>query len=245
MNASAAAISDWKVHEHGPLEQLASNLWRVEGALPEMPLRRHMLVVRLLSGELLIHNAVATRDDVREAIEALGEPAILVVPNAWHRLDAGRFKARYPSVKVYCPRGTEQKVGTVVPVDGNYEDLAALLGDSAGVTVEHLAGMKPGSQEGVFTIASDDGVSLVFNDAVFNQPHVPGLFGLIYRLVGSSGGPKVTRVAKLAMLKDTKAFKAQLLRLADTPKLVRVIPGHIDVIRDDAAGVLRSVANAL
>ena len=235
----AEPSSTWNVLDHGPLERLADNLWRVEGAVPRLPLRRQMLVVRLDGGRLLIFNGVAVRDDVRAEIEALGTPTYLIVPNAWHRLDAPAFKARYPDLKVYCPARGRRKVGQVVPIDGTYDDFP----DEPSISFEHLEGST--KLEGVMKVRCDDGVTLVFGDALFNQPHLKGLHGIILRLIGSSGGPRVTRMARFAIVKDRTAFKAHLLRLADTEGLNRLVPAHIDVIHKDAAAVLRSVAQRL
>ena len=47
------------------------------------------------------------------------------------------------------------------------------------------------------------------------------------------------------LVKDKDALKSHLLRLADTPNLARVVPGHGSIIEDDPAGVLRAVAGTL
>jgi hypothetical protein len=83
------------------------------------------------------------------------------------------------------------------------------------------------------------------NDIVFNQPHLPGFFGWTYRLLGSSGGPKVTRVAKLVLVRDHAALRAHLLRLAGTPDLRRVIVMHGVTVRSGAPEMLRAVAGTL
>src|SRR5689334_19384503 len=95
----------WTVLEHGPLEQLADNLWRVQGAVPGMSLRRNMTVVRRRDGSLLLHSPIALDEPRRTELERLGKIAVIVVPNAGHRLDAPAYKARYPEVTVFCPRG--------------------------------------------------------------------------------------------------------------------------------------------
>ena len=169
-------------------------------------------------------------------LEAWGTPAVMVVPNGWHRLDARIFKDRYPGLTVLCPRGARGKVSQVVPVDGSYDQLE---GDAA-VRLFHVDGVK--QTEGVLEVRSDDGVTLVFNDLIFNLPHMPGLFGLIYRLVGSTGGPRVTRIGKLVMIKDRRAVADHLLRLADTPDLRRVIVSHGAMESTDPAGMLRAAA---
>ena len=47
------------------------------------------------------------------------------------------------------------------------------------------------------------------------------------------------------MVKDKRAYADHLRALADTPDLVRVMPGHITPIVKDATGVLRRVADEL
>jgi hypothetical protein len=74
---------------------------------------------------------------------------------------------------------------------------------------------------------------------------MPGLFGLIYRLVGSTGGPRVTRIGKLVMIKDRRAAVDHLLRLADTPDLRRVIVSHGAMESTDPAGMLRAAAASI
>lgn len=232
------AFDSWNPLDHGPLEQLADNLWRVEAALPDMGLRRHMIIVRTPDGRLLFHNGVAVNDEVREQIEALGKPTWLVVPNGWHRLDAHAYKERYGNLDVICPPGARSHVEKVVPVDFTYDELPPI----PGVRAEVLDGLKPPGAEGVLIVESEDGTTLIFNDAVFNQPHLPGVFGFVYKTLGQSGRPKVSIITKMMMVKNKKAFRDHLSRLADIEGLVRVIPGHIRVIDEDAARVLREVA---
>lgn len=234
-----AAFERWTPLPHGPVERLADNLLRVEGSLPDMPLRRVMTVARLGDGRLLCHNAIALDEQGLRAVEALGAPALLLVPNGWHRLDARAWKARYPSLRVYCPAGARKRVEQVVAVDGSYDDVPA----DAAVRARHLEGV--GRGEGVLEVRSPDGVTLVLNDIVFNQPHLPGFFGLVYRLLGSSGGPKVTRFARWFMVKDRAALRADLERLAATPDLRRVIVSHVVPIVERPAEVLREVAATL
>jgi hypothetical protein len=110
--------------------------------------------------------------------------------------------------------------------------------------VEHLDGVAKG--EGVLTVRSPGGVSLVFNDAIFNLPHGSGVAGFIFRYVtDSTGGPRVTRVFRMLGLKDKMKFATHIKKLADTPDLVRVIVSHHRMITDEPAAVLRGVAEAL
>lgn len=233
------AFSTWSVFPHGPIEKLASNLWRVTGKLPDVPLERVMIIARMEDGRLLIHNAIALEDEAMRELEGWGAPAFLVVPNGWHRLDCAIFAERYPDAKVVCPAGSRKRVEQVVSVDLSYDELP----DDSAVELAHLDGMK--QVEGVLKVRSAEGVTLVFNDLIFNLAHQPGFSGLMFRLMGSSGGPRVTRVMRLLAVKDKKAVRAHLERLAGTPDLARIIPGHGDPIERDVATTLRQIARRL
>src|SRR5687767_7163258 len=114
----AKCFQEWKVLPHGPIEKLEDNLWRVEGSLPGgMPLKRVMTVARLRDGQLVIHNAIALGPAEMAELERFGKPAYLIVPNAYHRLDAKIWKDRYPQIAAGCPAGARAKVSEVVPVD--------------------------------------------------------------------------------------------------------------------------------
>lgn len=235
----AKAYDKWTVLEHGPIEVVADNLWRIEGSLPNMPLRRVMTVVRTESGDLLIHNGIALNDDAMKRLEEWGIPRYLIVPNAWHRLDARVWKDRFPALRVIAPRGALTKVEEVLPVDSTYDEVPL----PSELQLEHLDGLA--QQEGVLRVRSSDGVTLVFNDVIFNMPNLPGMQGLVMRLLGSSGGPRVTRMSKMFVVKDRKALRAHLERLASDPDLRRIIVSHHQMIITNASETLRAVAASL
>lgn len=222
----------WTVLPHGPLQQLEENLWRVEGGLPRGPLKRVMTVVRRSDGALLVHSAIAMDASSMAQLDALGPVAHIVVPNGFHRMDAPRFKARYPKARVYCPPGARKRVAQVVAVDGDY---ASYRGD-ASCELQLLDGLK--GREGIVRVTSRAGVTLVFNDAIFNMPHGTGLAGWFFRSVtASTGGPRVSRLMKTFVVSDKTAFRAHLTSLAETPRLIRVIVSHHETLEGEAARV--------
>ena len=236
----AKAHDHWKVLPHRPLEKLCDRLWRVEGDLEGMPLARVMTVARRADGRLVVHNAVALEDDAMQQIESWGEVGFLVVPNGYHRLDARVFHERYPSARVLCPAGATKRVAQVVSVSGSYDEFPA---DEA-VSLQTLDGT--GGAEGAMLVRADDGTSVVLNDAVFNMPHVRGFTGFVLRrITASTGGPRVSRVARLFMIEDKAAFAAHLARLAELPDLRRVVVSHHETIDVEPARVLREVAASL
>jgi len=232
-------MAEWTVLEHGALQQHAENLWTIEGSLPNMGLPRTCTVIRRDDGGVLLHSAIALSDEGMAALAALGPLAGIIVPNAMHRLDAPAYKARFPDVPVYCPPEARAAVEEKVSVDATYDSFP--VGDDVWMfPVDGVAGA-----EWVIAVRSEDGLSLVFTDTLFNLPHQSGFGGLIMRLLGSSGGPKVTRIARWMMVKDKTALGKSMARLAELPDLRRVIPGHGDIITDNAAEILRGVAATL
>jgi len=245
------AMSDdntsWAVSlPHDPMEQLADNLWRVEGDLEGMPLRRVMTVARLKSGDLVLHSAIAMDDAGMEGLEALGRVAWIVVPNGWHRMDAPRFKARYPDATIVCPGGARAKVEQVVTVDHTYGELPQPDPDDDTVRFAEF-GDKP-QAEGCMLVRSEDGVTAVFGDTLFNLEPMDGCFGLVYgRLMGNAGSAKVTSLGKLMLFlsRTGKQTRRWMEQTADAEPLVRLVPGHGRVVREHAAATLRAVAARL
>lgn len=233
------ANDDWDLLPHGPLERLSENLFRVEGTLKGMSLRRNMVVAKLEDGGLVVHSAISVDEPTLQALLREGTPKVLLVPNGFHRKDAPAWKKRFPALKVLAPRGSRKKVEQVIAVDGTYDDFVS----DASVRLEHLAGT--GDGEGVMVVDSSDGVSLVLNDAVFNMDKKTDFMGnLVTTVMGSAPGPRVSRLAKLLLVKDKKAFRDELLRRAGTPRLVRLLVAHEKVSSGpDAAAALRKAAS--
>jgi hypothetical protein len=232
--------NDWKVLPHRPLEQLEENLWRVEGDLEGMTLKRVMTVARRTDGGVVVHNAIALDEAGMQALSEIGDPAFLIVPNGYHRIDAPRFKARFPDAKVFCPAGARKKVAQVVSVDGAYADFP----EDDAVRFEELDGTN--GAEGAMIVRSGTRTTLVLNDSMFNMPHQPGFTGWVFKAVTqSSGGPRVSRVFRWFVMKDRAALAAHFERLAELRGLARIVVSHHETVTTDCAGVLRSVAQSL
>lgn len=228
----------WTVPPHGQIEQLETNLWRVEASLKSPPLERVMTIAKLSTGGLVLHSVIALDDARMKELESLGPVAYIVVPNGWHRLDASSYKARYPEARVLAPKASRKKVAKVVAVDGTLEDLV-----DRDVKLGVVAGTR--GLEAMMTVTSGDRVSLVFTDVIFNMPHRTGLQGFVLKhLMASSGGPKVSRIGRTFLIKDKQAFAAQLEQLA-AHDVTRIIVAHNEVISVDPAGVLRGIAASM
>jgi hypothetical protein len=233
--------AEWNVLGHGPIETLAENLWWVSGDLPGMSLKRNMTVVRLPDGQLLIHNGIALNPEGMERLERWGTPSVLLVPNGMHRLDAPAYKRRYPALRVLAPVGSRKKVEQRVAVDGTYDDLPA----NDTVTLQTLAGTK--RLEGAMVVRSADGVTVVFNDIVFNMDKKTDFLGWAFTTVmGSAPGPRMSRLAKLLLVGDKAVLRGELQGLADLPGLTRLIVAHEKVAHGaDARAALVSALGYL
>jgi hypothetical protein len=234
----AKVHSSWKVLPHGPIERLSERVWRVEGALPNMPMKRVMTIAKRADGGLVIHNGICVADKELEQIKTWGRVAAIAVPNGYHRLDARVFHEKFPTARIICPEGARAKVAEVVPVTGGYRDEPV---DDA-VRFETLDGTK--GSEGAMIVRDASGTTLVLNDIVFNMPHVGGFSGfMLRRVTASTGGPRISRIARWFIARDKKALRAHLERLAQLPELRRVVVSHHQVI--DEPAVIRQLAATL
>jgi hypothetical protein len=224
---------------HGTVEALQPGLWAVVSSLPRGSMDRRMSIVRLSDGRLLFHNAVPLEEGAMRALEAQGEPAFLFVPSGFHRLDIHAWKVRYPRCRVLAPPGAAAAVARVVPVDGGPE----LLGPDPALEVQLLDGTR--GREAAVLARGGGETSLLFGDAVMNIPAGPGLEGLLLRLLGSSGGPRVTRIARFVLVADRAALAGHLRRLAALPDLRRLVPSHGDIVAEHASDVLGQIAARL
>jgi len=235
----AKVPTQWRVLPHEPIEKLSGRLWRVAGDLPGAPLKRVMTVARRDDGSLLVHNAIALGDAEMAELAAWGDVRTLLVPNGYHRLDAKIFRERFPAAKLYCPEGARARVAEVVPVDGTYADIPA----DGALEVQTLDGTR--QREGIMIVRDGGDTSLVLNDIVFNMPHRRGFGGLILRMLGSSGGAKITFIARRLVVADKAAVRAHLERLAALPGLRRIVVSHHETIAGEPGRVLAELAATL
>jgi hypothetical protein len=238
---SSQADTDWQILPHDPIQELSENLWRVEGALPQFSLRRVMSVVRLQDGRLLIHSAIAMDEASMKKLEAWGEPAVLLIPHRRHRMDAPRYKKRYPALRVFAPPAVMDKASEVVNVDGTFAE--APLDET--VSMQVLDGT--GEAEAALIVRSNDGVSVVLTEVVFDL-ELPRsvLLRAAIKLTGFGPGPVVTPVVKFELIKNKRELAAHLERLASIPELTRLIVGHSRMsVGPAAAAALRKAAASL
>lgn len=92
----------------------------------------------------------------------------------------------------------------------------------------------------------DGGHALVFTDALFNLDHMGGLHGFLLRYVSRSTGHfGLTRVGRVLLVRDKRAFATWLHELADHEGLRVICVGHGHAIVDEPSARLHAAAAAL
>lgn len=226
---------------HAPLREVDDGLWVLDSVVPGIPghaFPRTMTVVRLADGSLLLHNAVPADEPTMAELAGLGRISTLLLPSAFHCIDAHAMAAR-TGARVLCPAASRARIEEVVRVDG---DLTALPRDRS-VRWEPLAGNALG--EGVLVVERGGRRSYVLCDVLLAVPHLPGFWGLVWRLAGFTGRLGPSALWKRKVMTDGAALRRDLLRLAGAPGLVRLVPSHGPILDEDPAGVLRAVAARL
>jgi hypothetical protein len=235
----AKPFETWTVCPHGPIEKVTENLWRVAALVPGAPFPRTMIVGKLSDGRLVIHNGIALGEPEMKELQAWGTPAFLIVPSGAHRLDAKIFKDRYPGMRVIGPRGAKKKIDEIVKTD-------AAEGDFGDPDFRYELVDGTGEGEGALIVRSKSGTTLVLNDVLMNMQTLPGFGGFMMGLFGFTGPkPKVSGPARMLVVKDKKALRADLEKRATTPNLIRIEVGHGDAITSNPAGALRNAAATL
>lgn len=80
-----------------------------------------------------------------------------------------------------------------------------------------------------------EGKVLVLTDMLFNLPRLPGLDGLLFHWLGSTGFFGVTRIGRWLLLQDKRKFGEWLTQMARLPGLYAVCVAHGDAVIGGAA----------
>lgn len=237
----SAPLEHWKVLPHGPLTAIDDKVWTVTGTLrmPVGDFERRMTVARLRDGGLVVYSAIALDEDEMARLESLGRMAWLVVPGDDHRLDAGIWLQRYPTMHVAAPAGAREKALEVVPIESTTPDFGDP--DVRWITV-------PGTREheAALTVRGARGTTLILNDLIANLRHEHGFTGWMLRLMGFAGDePNIPGVRRLAMVKDANALADQLLAWSEIADLHCILVSHGEPIVDDPRGELRRLSESL
>jgi hypothetical protein len=220
-----------RIYPYEPPRALAPNLWQVKGSLKLAAIPRNMTVYRLPDGRLILYSVIAMHEEGMRALEALGTPAIMVMPHDRHQMDAPFYKRRYPNLRVLAPDPTQARN---VPIDAGLEELGAL-----GVVAYSLPGTD--YHEVVLELAVEGGVALCACELLGNLTPPPGgIFGLLVKVFGPPGGGfGVGRVVRWREVVDRKAVRTWLSGLGEREDIRLLLVGHGAPVTEHVQSALR------
>ena len=230
-----------EVFPHSAIEQLASDLWVVQGCFPKSPLPRNMVIHRFDRDKLLLHSVVALEERAMRELEALGTPSVMMIPNWDHWAHVVAFKRRYPALVVVCPEGSRWRVERRLRVDATCEQFFP----RHGMRFETPPGML--AVEGVLELTLErGGKALVMNDLVTNMAHQPGVKGLVLRLTRSTGPlPRMIPIVKRQLGVRAGEIRRYFEALARRSDLAVLTTSHGTCLQADVTGTLRRIAAEL
>jgi hypothetical protein len=229
----------WTVTAHDPIEKLDDNLWAVQGDVPGIPFKRRMFIIKRSDGTLMFFGcAVPLEDELLDELRAWGRPSMLVIPHDQHMIDAQPFAEKL-GLQIYGPETCVSRMRTRADIAGTLEDVPL----DPDVELVPVAGAKNGEPAAIVRSGGGQRVSLLVSDAIQNNARES--LGLLPRLCGFAGGPKVVPVFKMMFLKDRGALKRQLSEWGDLPGLARVVPCHGDAVTKGASEALKAAAAGL
>jgi hypothetical protein len=221
---------------HGPIHFVDDGLFVVEGRWKRSPFERRMTIFLLASGEVAVHSAIAMDDAGMAALEEIGRPAWVLVPNVMHFSDASWYGERYPSARVLVPGTARGKLFEKIRrIDGSLDEdwPPALQGELAIVPLEGVR-----NAEVAFVHAPSR--TLVLTDAVFHyhDRDLPILARMFMRLNRAYGRFGPSRIFTSFVVSNPDAFRGSIEALLEQD-FDRVIMSHGRVLDTGGKAAMR------
>jgi hypothetical protein len=221
---------------HGPIHFVDDGLFVVEGRWKRSPFERRMTIFLLATGEVAVHSAIAMDDAGMAALEEIGRPAWVLVPNTMHFSDASWYGERYPAARVLVPGAARGKLFEKVRrIDGSLDEdwPEALKGELAIVPLEGVR-----NAEVAFVHAPSR--TLVLTDAAFNyhDRDLPILARMFMRLNRAYDRFGPSRILTSFVVSNPDAFRASIESLLEHD-FDRVIVSHGRVLVTGGKAAMR------
>jgi hypothetical protein len=190
-----------------------------------MPLPVRMTIIRLGSGELLLHSPVQFTAALAEEVKALGRVAHLIAPSIGHWTFLAEWQRAFPAARTWGVPGLRdrrQVRNAGVRIDRDLEGLAP--GDWSGELEQGLVAGGAGFTEAYFFHAQSR--TLVLTDLVENlEPDkLPPVTAALARIVRATGGKTPIHVRLAVRAGGESARTAIRAMLALAPE--RVVFAH-------------------
>lgn len=190
--------------------------------------RGRMTVVRLKTGEILLHSPIPLDDKLAAEIEALGEVKYLVAPCGFHHLHLPAAIERYPDAKVYGAQGLDEKrkdisfdamLTSEVPTELE-DDFAMAMVDGSPQMNEVVFFHKPTQ-------------TLIVTDLVFNIHEVANFRSkFLFWFMGAWKKPAQSRLWRM-LTKDRQAAGSSVHKILQMD-FTRVVMAHGRILEENA-----------
>jgi len=220
----------------GPVE-LEPGVWRLERRL-RMPgglvLPIATAIFRLPSGKLFLHSPGTLDAAALASLRALGEPSVVLAPNAFHHIFVDEYRRAFPDVRIFYAPGLPARVPSLPPG----EEVSAEAPAAWESVVEPLV-FAPVASFREVVILHRPSATIVFTDLAFNMRRHPNAFDRIgWRLFGVPATFGVSRTARLTLLRDARAARPFLEKMAQK-EFRRILVAHGDPVEKDARNEFR------
>lgn len=224
------------LYPHRPIHFVDDGLFVVEGRWKHSPFERKMTVFLLASGEVAVHSAIAMDEAGMAALEAVGRPSWILVPNVLHFSDAGWYGDRYPSARILVPAAARGRLFEKVRrIDGSVDEdwPEALQGELAIVPLR-------GARNAEVAFVHAPSHTLVLTDAVFHyrEHDLPMLARLFMRANRGYDRFGPSRIFTSFVISDHDAFRASIEALLEHD-FDRVIMSHGRVLEAGGKTAMR------
>jgi hypothetical protein len=214
------------------VQQLVDNVWILKYPLKLLGLDagRTVTVIRLRSGQLVIHSTAPFTDDEVARIRALGQPTWMLDATLFHDSFVPEGKSAFPDAKYLAPPAFAPRSGI------SSEPLSPAPSEWSGaLEVLPLAGTRAGEH----FVYHPPSRTLIVCDCLFNFGQTPSLWTrfVVRWLMGLKDGIGMSMFFRL-MIRDRAAFKNSIASALEWD-FERIVVGHGEVITRDARSLFR------
>ena len=139
--------------EYSPTEYIKNQIWIYEYPIRfgGMDLFARMTIIRLHSGDLIIHDPCKIDASIKHEIDAIGEVKYIIAPGSFHHLFVTDFQQFYPEAETFLCPGLERK--------------------RPDIKFEHILGNRPDPRWGdEIGLALVQGTRFIWEVAFFHKP---------------------------------------------------------------------------
>ncbi|MEJ1967479.1 MAG: DUF4336 domain-containing protein [Rhizomicrobium sp.] len=219
------------------LQPFGENIWLADGPVTAVLGFRYptrMAVILLSGGALFIWSPIPLSEELRAAVDALGDVRYVIAPNSLHHLFLGEWRRAYPGARLYAPPGLRARRKDIA-FDGDLGDAPApeWSEDIDQVLVRGNAI----ATEAVFFHRKSR--TAIFTDLIqhFGPTWFAGWRAVVARLdLMAAPEPQVPRKFRIAFF-DRRAARAALARITAWPAK-NVVMAHAAPIEDHGQAFL-------